>query len=205
MSLKLKLASSTGRSLLKSKSSELQGKTIDGGALLKMEMVVGGVKQLIATAEGLQGATATQQNVQRPNRSVLRSLLSSSAPAVRREERHEGHAAELLLVCPVGARQRRGGGSEQGEPLRLVQHRQPREHHHVPRQGGTQARGRVHGIDQVTWDERSNLVLLTNNCRLVPRLTRLVLPGRHRGPAESRGEDHRGRDGGRQRGALRAG
>lgn len=102
--------------------------------------------QLIATAGGLQGATATQQNVQVESR----FLLSSSAPAVRHKERREGHAAELLLVCPVGARQRRGGGSEQREPLRLVQHRQPREHHHVPRQGGTQARGRVHGIVQLT-------------------------------------------------------
>lgn len=64
-------------------------------------------------------------------------LLSPSAPSVRHRVRREDDGAEFLLLRPVGAGQRCGGRPEQGEPLHLVQHRQPGEHHHVPHQGET--------------------------------------------------------------------
>lgn len=69
--------------------------------------------------------------------SICWVCLSSSAPPVRHRVQAEDHPAEFLLLRPVGAGQWCGGGPEQGEPLHLVQHRQPREHHHVPSQGET--------------------------------------------------------------------
>lgn len=61
--------------------------------------------------------------------------LSSAAPSVQHTVWHEDHIAEFLLLRPVGAWQRCGGRPEPGKPLHLVQHRQPRDRHHVPCQG----------------------------------------------------------------------
>lgn len=61
--------------------------------------------------------------------------LSSAAPSVRHTVWREDHIAEFLLLRPVGAWQRCGCLPKPGKPLHLVQHWQPRDRHHVPRQG----------------------------------------------------------------------
>lgn len=119
---------------------------------------------------------------------------SSSAPPVRHPLLSEDHPAELLLLRPVGARQRCGRRPERQEPLHLVLHRQPRERHHVPHQG------EAGSVDA----ERDRRGSLKQKGPHIPECSS-ALSGRHRGLGESRGQNQRPGEGGGQHGGVHAG
>lgn len=126
-----------------------------------------------------------------PNAKVLSSNPDSSptAPPVRPAEQRQDNAAQLLLVRAVGPWQRRGGGPEPGEPVHLVQHRQPGERHYVPHQGEAQAAS--HRL--ICSSLKFNLFTLMSSS------------GRHCGSGASQREDGRDCDGGRPHRLLHSG